>query len=280
MLRQLSHPTRMLALAAVFSLPGALAAQGDNRPVVVVFRFDNNSIGTGKADFDGMATGVQDLLITDLAANAKIRLVDRAHLNEVLTEQNLSKTGQVDPTTAARIGKILGAQYAVTGGFMSDGKGAAVLTGRTIDIETTQIANPQKIMGKTDNVLGLISDLSSKVSANMDLAPKPGTGRRGDAGDAQQKTAPAQTGTTTKTAPASTSAGSTSATATQTYALAPANPEKLRATKLDGATMKIYSSALDEMDKKNNAKAKALFLQVLDKFPEFEPAKTKLAKVS
>jgi TolA-binding protein len=62
--------------------------------------------------------------------------------------------------------------------------------------------------------------------------------------------------------------------------LAPANPEKLRATKLDGATMKIYSSALDEMDKKNNAKAKALFLQVLDKFPEFEPAKTKLAKVS
>src|SRR5262249_11291791 len=91
MLRQLSHTTRMLALAAAFSLPGVVLAQGDNRPVVVVFRFDNNSIGAGKADFDGMATGVQDLLITDLASNAKIRLVDRAHLNEILTEQNLSK---------------------------------------------------------------------------------------------------------------------------------------------------------------------------------------------
>ena len=164
----------MLALAAAFAVPGVALAQGDNRPVVVVFRFDNNSIGAGKADFDGMATGVQDLLITDLASNAKIRLVDRAHLNEVLTEQNLSKTGQVDPATAVRLGKILGAQYAVTGGFMSDGKGSAVLTGRTIDIETTQIANPQKIQGKTDNVLGLITELSSKVSASMNLAPKPG----------------------------------------------------------------------------------------------------------
>src|SRR5262249_28732378 len=104
MLRQLSQTTRMLALAAAFALPGVTLAQGDNRPVVVVFRFDNNSIGAGRADFDGMATGVQDLLITDLASNSKIRLVDRAHLNEILSEQNLSKAQQLDPATAVRIG--------------------------------------------------------------------------------------------------------------------------------------------------------------------------------
>src|SRR5215467_1714472 len=132
MVRQRSQITRMLSVLAAVALPGVTAAQADTRPVVVVFRFDNNSIGAGKADFDGMATGVQDLLITDLASNDKIRLVDRAHLNEILAEQNLTKTGQVDPATAVRVGKILGAQYAVTGGFMSDGHGAAVLTGRTI----------------------------------------------------------------------------------------------------------------------------------------------------
>ena len=219
-----------------------------------------------------MATGVQDLLITDLASNTKIRLVDRAHLNEVLTEQNLTKTGQVDPTTAVRIGKILGAQYAVTGGFMSDGSGSAVLTGRTIDIETTQIANPQKLQGKTNNVLGLITDLSSKLSSNMNLAPKPGAGRRSDNdnnGGTAQKTSTTQTGTATKSAPAA-----------EVFAQASANPEKLRSTKLDAATMKLYSSALDEMDKKNYPKAKALLTQVREKFPDFEPANRGLDKIS
>src|SRR5262245_54517601 len=86
MLRQTSSAARMLALAAAFALPTVGLAQ-DNRPVVVVFRFDNNSIGAGRADFDGVQTGLQDLLITDLASNTKIRLVDRAHINEVLAEQ-------------------------------------------------------------------------------------------------------------------------------------------------------------------------------------------------
>ena len=31
--------------------------------------------------------------------------------------------------------------------------------------------------------------------------------------------------------------------------------------------MKIYSNALDELDKKNNAKARQLFQQVVDKYP-------------
>jgi TolB-like protein len=264
----------MLALAATFAVPGVMLAQGDNRPVVVVFRFDNGSVGPGRADYDGMATGVQDLLITDLASNTKIRLVDRAHLNEVLAEQNLSKTGQVDPTTAVRIGKILGAQYAVTGGFMSDGSGSAMLTGRTIDIETTQIINPQKIQGKTTNVLGLITDLSSKIASNMNLAPKPGAGRRSDDnnGGSAQKTSTSQSGTATKSA--------ASAPATEVFAQASANPDKMRSTKLDAATMKIYSNALDEMDKKNYPKAKELLLQVRKNFPDFEPASRNLDKIS
>jgi len=286
MLRQLSRPTRVLAVLAAFALPGVTAAQADTRPVVVVFRFDNNSIGAGKADFDGMATGVQDLLITDLASNARIRLVDRTHLNEILTEQNLAKTGQVDQTTAVRIGKILGAQYAVTGGFMSDGKGTAVMTGRTIDIETTQIINPQKIQGKTDNVLGLIADLSSKVSTNMNLAPKPGAARPSGAqkGDAQKSDAPKSDAPKSSGQAGAAQSGKTgpapSATAVDSFAHAPSNPAALRATKLDIARMKIYSNALDEMDQKHYARAKVLFTQVLNDFPDFEPAKHQLDKLA
>src|SRR6476620_11013964 len=196
MLGQMSFNTRALAMAATLALPTIALAQADNRPVVVVFRFTNSSFGPGAADFAGTETGVQDLLITELAGNTKVRVVDRAHLSEILTEQKMSKDGQVDPTTAVRVGKILGAQYAITGGFISDGKGNVVLTGRTIDIETTKIENPQKINGKSDNVLGAISELTTRVSSTMNLAPKPGAGKRvGDAGEAAKSATPAQSGT-------------------------------------------------------------------------------------
>ena len=143
-----------------------------------------------------------------MASNAKIRLVDRSRIAEIQSEQNMVKGGMIDPQTAIRIGKIMGAQYAVTGGWIADKEGKAILTGRTIDMETSQIGNPQKIEGKADNVLAMIGDLSTRLNSNLNLAPKPGAPARrtGDAGDAAQKGAtqtgtPASTGAT-KAAPA------------------------------------------------------------------------------
>lgn len=259
--------TRMLVAAAALAVPTFAVAQ-DNRPVVVVFTFTNSAMGPARAEFEGISTAVQDLLITDLASNAKIRLVDRARIAEVMQEQNLVKGGSVDAATAVRLGKMMGAQYAITGGWTSVG-GKAVLTGRTIDMETTQIANPEKIEGKSDDVLGLIGQLSSKLGSGMNLAAKPGR-RVGDAGDAAKQAAPAQSG----------SPAAKSAPASGVEQFAKPVSQKSMQTKLDGATLKLYSSALDEMDKKNKTKAKELLQQVVAKYPEFEPAKNQLAKVS
>jgi TolB-like protein len=296
MVRPLSFAARpivagiMAVVAAVAPLAGRAAAQ-DTRPVVVVFTFTNSSIGPARAEFDGIATGVQDLLITDMASNPRIRLVDRSRIDAVLQEQNMVKANQIDPATAVRLGKIMGAQYAVVGGFIADGKGNAILTGRTIDMETTQIANPEKVTGKSDDVLAIIGQLSAKLGSDMKLDAKPGR-RVGDAGGAG---APASTerpatvvGSAAAPAPAAAAAkptavqsGTPAAVAkmarTETYAK-PMSPKAAR-TKLDVATMKIYSNALDEMDKKNNAKAAELFKEVIAKFPDFEPAQNHLAQI-
>ena len=151
---------------------------------------------------------------------------------------------------------------------MATGKGEAVLTARTIDIETTAIdPKTQKIQGKSDDVLGMIAQLSSKVSADMNLAPKPG--RRADAGDAGAKsTGATQSGTpATKTAPG---------VDPYFHAISPDVVKKTMSTKLDVATMKTYSKALDEMDKKNKASAITLLKEVAAKYPEFEPAQRNL----
>ena len=288
-MRPLIHVARFAASAAlaVSASAAPASAQGSARPVVVVLPFDNNSIGAGAHDFDGLGKGVQDFLITDLAGNPAVRLVDRSRIETVLKEQELAAGGRIDAETAVRIGKILGAQYAVVGGFLADGKGNAVLTGRTIDIETTQIANPQKIAGSSDDVLGMIAQLSSKLTSTMKLTPKPGR-RVGDASTAEPaKPAAAQAGSpssaaatasATKTQPAA--ASKAPALQVEHYAKAVSQPEKLKQTKLDVATMKIYSDALDEVDKKNTAKAVTLLKQVLSKYQGFEPAQRQLDKLA
>jgi hypothetical protein len=55
--------------------------------------------------------------------------------------------------------------------------------------------------------------------------------------------------------------------------------EKAMKVKLDGATLRLYSNALDEIDRNNTAKAKALLEQVLAKYQDFEPARNQLAKL-
>jgi hypothetical protein len=101
----------------------------------------------------------------------------------------------------------------------------------------------------------------------MALAPK-SVRRSGDAGDGSR---PRQSGGPT---------GSKSAQA-ETYAkvLPPSVVEKTMKTKLDAATMKLYSKALDEMDANNKAKAVDLLKQVKAKSPEFEPAQRNLDKL-
>jgi TolA-binding protein len=44
--------------------------------------------------------------------------------------------------------------------------------------------------------------------------------------------------------------------------------------------MKLYSRALDEIDAKNNAKATELLRQIVAKYPDFEPARRNLDKLS
>jgi TolB-like protein len=276
--------TYLFAAATALALPAVVAAQG-NRPIVAVLEFTNASIGKDARDYDGLGKGIADLLITDMASNQKVRLVDRDRIQTVLQEQNLVKSGSIDPQTAVRVGKILGAQYAVVGTFMNV-SGQMVLTGRTIDVETTEIANPQKVQAKGDDVLGLIAQMSSKLNNDIKLEAKPGR-RTGEAGAEAPAKAPAvNAGPTPQGKPAETKAVETkppvksAVPVTKVETFAKELPPQARSVKLDLATARVYSNALDEMDKRNSARAAELFRQVVAKYPNFTPAKDNLEKVS
>lgn len=246
------------ALAALLALPMAAQAQADTRPIVAVLYFDNNSIGKDAADYNGLGKGVADLLINELAADANIRVVERDRVEALLKEQELTKSGAIDPETAVRLGKLLGAHHMILGGFMSTGR-QMVLTSRTVDVATGVVKHPQRVQQSGDDVLALIGQLASRVSAQKlppielrtgDATTAPAQGHGHHAGHAQP--APVQAGT-----PAVAAAAHTPNTG----------------TRLDLRTALLYSKALEAQDAGDSSRAVELYNQVLDKFPTFESAR-------
>src|SRR5215470_10962606 len=105
----------MLAGAMVTSVvaQGALAAGGDNRPVVGVAEFKNETSAgwwTG-----GVGWELSGMLSNELSSSGNFRVVERQKLQSVLEEQNLAASGRVAKGTGAKIGKVTGAQYLITG---------------------------------------------------------------------------------------------------------------------------------------------------------------------
>lgn len=277
-MRSLVRVALALASVALFA-PAIAAAQA--KPVVAVMYFDNNSIGKDRADFEGIGKGLADMLITDMAQNPNVRVVERERIQALVTEQGLVKSGAIDPQTAIRLGKIIGAQYMITGGFMSDGRGSYVLTARAINVETSQITSPTRITSKGDDVLALMNLLSTKLNTEMKLPAL----RVGDAGSMgatpagqPASAAPAVTPVTVAEAKPADAKPATAKPAESKPSMQVAQAKSTR--KMDMKTAMLYSKALEEEDAGNKAKAVELYRQVDVKFPDYAPVRKKISSLS
>lgn len=85
---------------------------------VAVMDFDN------KTQYGGwrLGRGASDMLTTELVKTKKFRMMERDKLASLLKEQDLGVSGRIDPSTAARIGKVIGVQYIVTGAVTEYGQ--------------------------------------------------------------------------------------------------------------------------------------------------------------
>lgn len=91
---------------------GEVWARGD-KPVLAVAEFRNES---GAAWWrGGVGWELASMLTNELAATGDFRMVERDKIQDVLAEQNMAASGRIAPGTGARIGKLVGAQYLVTG---------------------------------------------------------------------------------------------------------------------------------------------------------------------
>ena len=106
---RLTYLSAILGLALWLLTPAIGLAQ----PRVAVMNFENNS--TWRYWGDNLGAAAADELVTQLLKTGSYRMIERSQLAAVLAEQDLGASGAVDASTAANIGRLLGAQLILTG---------------------------------------------------------------------------------------------------------------------------------------------------------------------
>lgn len=97
----------------IIGLFGLLAFSAVAQPKLAVLRF------TSKADNQwwshGGAEQTQDVFINEMIGTKKFSVIDRESLENIFEERNLSFSGEINESTAVKIGKLLGVNYLLTG---------------------------------------------------------------------------------------------------------------------------------------------------------------------
>jgi len=100
---------------------------------VAIMDFENKSQHGGWR----LGQGASDILTTELVKAGKFDVMERDRLAAIIKEQNLGASGRIDPSTAARIGKIIGVEYIITGAITEYGQSQA--GGGSKDIQVGKI---------------------------------------------------------------------------------------------------------------------------------------------
>ena len=155
---------KILAVLIMF----CLSCSADARPRVAVREFKDRS-EDGKAP----AGAIMNMMVTELHKAGIFDLVEREQLNYVGDELKLAQEGLLDMSTAPKVGKLLGAQYSMTGaitayyysekgsgfivpvlGFATQAKTAYVMLDiEIIDNETGLIVYSEKQLGESKQVM-------------------------------------------------------------------------------------------------------------------------------
>ena len=88
---------------------------------MAVLDFDYGTVRSAVQAYFGtdqdVGKGISLLLEQKLVQDQKYRVIDRNSLDKILKEQNFSNSDRVDPSSAAKIGRILGVSGAAGSAF-------------------------------------------------------------------------------------------------------------------------------------------------------------------
>ena len=141
------------------------ATKDENAITIAIAYFENTG---GEESMEKLKKGLADMLISDLSNVRMLNIVERDKLESIIKEQKLSHSSEFDPTTAAKIGKLLGAKQIVVGSYF-EMFGSLRIDARFINVETGTISKAEGVEGETANFFNLQKLLVWKLIRNLNV---------------------------------------------------------------------------------------------------------------
>jgi curli biogenesis system outer membrane secretion channel CsgG len=103
--------------------PGAAAPARKKR--VAIMDFDYATVHGGVSSIFGqdvdIGKGIADLMVTNLVKDGSYSVIERKALDKIMAEQNFSNSDRANPTSAAKLGKLLGVDAIIVGSITTFG---------------------------------------------------------------------------------------------------------------------------------------------------------------
>jgi TolB-like protein len=150
------------------ALQGEDAIDVDQIPdnTIAVIDFDGTHLN---AELAPLARGLAEFTTIDLAKVKSLRVVDRLKIDMIIEELKLSASSAVDPSTAPRMGKLLGAKHIVGGAVMDMGATGLRLDGVLINIGDSSSMMTAPAEGKLNEIFRVQKDFVFSILADLDI---------------------------------------------------------------------------------------------------------------
>ena len=99
-----------IAAAGLAAAPGA-----QDKKRVALMDFDFGTVQHWWSGNWDIGKGIADLIVTDLVKDGTYSVIERKKLDAILQEQNFSNSDRANPTSAAKVGKVLGINAIIVG---------------------------------------------------------------------------------------------------------------------------------------------------------------------
>ena len=106
------------------------------------------------------------LLGVHLSENVEFNMVERVEIDKLLGEQELTLTGTIDTTTAAKVGHLIGAQILISGRVINVG-GKHMAVAKIIGVETSRVSSVSTEFASAENITEAAQTMTQLITERL-----------------------------------------------------------------------------------------------------------------